>query len=356
MFSKNRFRVHPSRVARVALKPSPRRPRPAVAMPGYGVLLQFADPQQRAQALASRRVYQRQLYQEASAAVDHAEDEPPPGCFGRLWRGCRPGQRPLLDARARESLSGLRQTQLAELAQLATVQAPADAQAHQPAARAQASASRAQGSWGAALFGRKSVKVGADQQLAAALESIEARMQQSEQRAVELRAQALKARRGGMRSAALRSLKLSKAAEEKVARLGNLAVAIERQRDSLEDVGLQQNVASALGAGVQGMRKAQAALKGVEKVADDTIEMRDVAEDLASALQQVGETAFEGMDLDDEDLLAELDAHEEPEPAAQTGLPVASQSAQLPSVPDAQFESEAQAQHGLASASLPGVS
>ena len=153
----------------------------------------------------------------------------------------------------------------------------------QPAASTQAGASRAQASWGAALFGRKSVKVGADQQLAAALESIEARMQQSEQRAVELRAQALKARRGGMRGAALRSLKLSKAAEEKVARLGNLAVAIERQRDSLEDVGLQQNVASALGAGVQGMRKAQAALKGVEKVADDTIEMRDVADDLASA-------------------------------------------------------------------------
>ena len=337
-------------------------------MPGYGVLLQFADPQQRAQALASRRVYQRQLYQEASAAVDHAEDEPPSGCFERLWRGCRPGQRPLLDARARESLSSLRRTQLAELAQLATVQAPADAQAHQahqahqrgasaqPAASTQAGASRAQASWGAALFGRKSVKVGADQQLAAALESIEARMQQSEQRAVELRAQALKARRGGMRGAALRSLKLSKAAEEKVARLGNLAVAIERQRDSLEDVGLQQNVASALGAGVQGMRKAQAALKGVEKVADDTIEMRDVADDLASALQQVGETAFEGMDLDDEDLLAELDAHVEPEPAAQAGLPAAPQGAQLPSVPDAQFESEAQAQHGLAGAGVLGVS
>lgn len=267
--------------------------------------LPFATPAERARALDDRQAYRRRLSEEASAAV-HSIDivEPHPGCFARLFRSCGRGHRhrrlldPDLVDGVRTAVSGARSSGQ----KLAGVGAQASGAA---------CGARPQSALTTAFFGRRigaSGAGGAEAQLAVALASIEDRLAQMEQKATAHRDQARKALSEGNKSAALRALKMAKACEQKCAKLSDLSVAIERQRDTLEDVGLQQSIAMALGAGVKNMKRAQLQLKGIEKVADDTAEMRDVADDLTHALAGLGETAFDDLSLDDDDLLAELES------------------------------------------------
>jgi len=128
----------------------------------------------------------------------------------------------------------------------------------------------------------------------------------------------------GQRSSAIRSFKRSKAFEKQAAALSDAATAVARQSDMLEDAGLQREVANALSAGVKGMRGAHLALKDVESVADKAADMRDVAEDVNTALASLTEGYDDGC-ADDDDLLSELAgmAEESPSPpaASATALP-----------------------------------
>jgi hypothetical protein len=301
----------------------------------------------RQRELATRRQYAARLFQDVTHTISDAQQDDfddvtteesaglgarstSTSCFGAAsstcWRWLRTskGQRArLVEAstlRAALQRSGVHV--VSESATIATAAATAAATAvattaattaaaatvMQPSSSTHSVTSRLSG----AFFGRPLAKTGAEQKLAFAFSSIEQRIAQLEARGVSQRAQAKAAHAAGNKVMALRSLKLAKASEEKASKLHGLAVAIERQRDTLEDVGLQQNIAQALGAGVANMKKAQKALKGVEAIADETVDMRDVAEDLSAALATLGDTAFDDLSLDDDDLIAELETMQTP--------------------------------------------
>jgi hypothetical protein len=170
----------------------------------------------------------------------------------------------------------------------------------------------------------------------AALQATDVRMQAIEARISDLRATAKKQMQSGQKAQALRSLKLAKAFERKLVSLGDLSAALEHQRDQLEEVGLQQSIAAALGAGVSDMMKAQKTVKRVEQVVDQANDLNDVSADLTSALENFSSAAF--VDCDEDALMAELlEMQTEPEPASVPSLhtSISSIVKQMPVAPTA---------------------
>lgn len=137
-------------------------------------------------------------------------------------------------------------------------------------------------------------------------QSLDARIATVEEKAAASKVEAANLFAAGSKAAALRVLRRSKAHEKQAAALSDTAVAIERQSAMLEDAGLQQMVANAVQAGVKGMKKTAKALKDVESVVDEAAEMRDMSEDINSALAELG-AAYEDPGVNDDDLLGELE-------------------------------------------------
>ena len=160
-----------------------------------------------------------------------------------------------------------------------------------------------------AIFGqkRKGVSSPAMAQLLAVGATLENRISEVQARALAMRGEADSYNRQKNRPAAMRALKRSKTLDNQCKSLLSAALAIERQSDMLEDVGLQRQVATALTASVNGMKTSQKALKQVEAVADDAADMKDVTDDIQAAMATLAE-GYQDVGCDDDELAAELDA------------------------------------------------
>jgi hypothetical protein len=135
---------------------------------------------------------------------------------------------------------------------------------------------------------------------------VQARLADLEERAKTHRTLALKDKQSGNMQDALRELRKAKSVEKQVETTRVALDALERQLDTLSDIGLQRELATAL---TSTSKQIKGKTKGMVELADGAVELTqelaDDAEDIA--------TAFEGLvpangssKVDDEELLAEL--------------------------------------------------
>jgi len=125
-----------------------------------------------------------------------------------------------------------------------------------------------------------------------------------DQKADGLKREAARLVKAGDKAKAMRMLKKSKQAAAHAASLQQAADAVERQTNMMEDVSLQTQIASALEATMGPMKTSKKALASVEKVADEAGDIRDLNEDIHSALAQLNDGS--SLALDDDELEAEL--------------------------------------------------
>lgn len=133
-----------------------------------------------------------------------------------------------------------------------------------------------------------------------------ARIQQLETRAGEQRAEAQRLVKAGQKAAAMRALKKARAIEAQVEANHASVTAVEQQVDILAQHAMQKTLSSALASTSKVMKKDAKAIGKAEKAIDDASDARDMANDLNAVMADFagGATA----DLDEDDLLAELDA------------------------------------------------
>ncbi|KAJ3341299.1 ESCRT-III subunit protein snf7 [Gonapodya sp. JEL0774] len=111
-------------------------------------------------------------------------------------------------------------------------------------------------------------------------------------------------------AAALMALKRKKTYETEINRLGNTRATIEAQLGAIESTNINMEVMKAMQAGGQAMKTMHGDLTidKVDNAMDDIREQMDLANELAEAFAQP--TGF-GVDYDEDELNAELDALEE---------------------------------------------
>ena len=122
----------------------------------------------------------------------------------------------------------------------------------------------------------------------------------------------------GKKSEALMALKKAKAIEKQLETAQSTHVALETQVDVLAQSELQKQVASALSASVATTKKKTKGLLGrTETAVEDAAELKDLAEDISSAMGGLSTEVF-----DDDELMEELMAMSEPaaRPQQQHGL------------------------------------
>jgi len=145
---------------------------------------------------------------------------------------------------------------------------------------------------------------------ALAIESAMAKVQQRvtelEQRASVHRSLALREKKEGRTPDALRELKKAKNVEKQLDAARSGLDALERQLDTLSDIGLQKELATALTATSKSLK---GKTKGLVELADGAIELtqelQDDADDISQAFEGLGPA--NGSKFEDDDLLAELD-------------------------------------------------
>lgn len=164
-----------------------------------------------------------------------------------------------------------------------------------------------------AVFGLAGVKQ-ADpaKKLDQAAAVMRARIEQLEARALEQRQSAVQLQKAGQKAQALRALKKAKQIEAQVAANQASLDAVEQQVDMLAQAAMQKTLTSALASTSKSMKADGKMLGKAEKAIDDASDARDMAADLN---QVMAEFAANGAgDVDDDDLMAELDAMVDNEP------------------------------------------
>lgn len=140
------------------------------------------------------------------------------------------------------------------------------------------------------------------------------RSQMLEARASEARDAARGALKSGNKAAALRELKKAKALEKQVLSLHSVMDAVDAQSAMLEQTALQKQVAAALGETAKTLKKEKGLIAKAEDAVDAASEMKDLHDDLVQVMAGLGDST--SVDLDDDELLAELDSWSESESAA----------------------------------------
>lgn len=157
------------------------------------------------------------------------------------------------------------------------------------------------------LFGKKSGKTKQEKavdRLQGASAALTSRVETLDEKADECKLEAARLAKAGDKAKALRMLKKSKQAAAHASSLQQAADAVERQTNMMEDVSLQTQIASALEATMGPMKTSKKALASVEKVADEAGDIRDLNEDIQSALAQLNDGS--SLAIDDDELEAEL--------------------------------------------------
>ena len=171
------------------------------------------------------------------------------------------------------------------------------------------------------IFGLAGVKAGDPaKKLDQAASVMRGRIEQLEERAAEQRTEALKLQKAGQKAQALRALKKAKQIEAQMTSNQAALDAVEQQVDMLAQAAMQKTLTSALASTSKSMKADGKMLGKAEKAIDDASDARDMATDLN---QVMAEFAANGQgDVDEDELMAELEAmidNEPPPPAAQPG-------------------------------------
>jgi len=169
-------------------------------------------------------------------------------------------------------------------------------------------ASRARTAMDARLFGQQKVQESAADKLSHAAENVAAHVEALSDKASLSRARAQQLMGQGKKSEALMALKKAKALEKQLETAQSTHVALETQVDVLAQSELQKQVASALSASVATTKKKTKGLLGrTETAVEDAAELKDLAEDISSAMGGLSTEVF-----DDDELMEELMAMSEP--------------------------------------------
>ena len=154
-------------------------------------------------------------------------------------------------------------------------------------------------------------KTQANAKLARTAEQLAARVQDLAGRVATARSTAASLNAAGKKTEALAALRRSKAIEKQLAGSQTALESLEAQLLILEDAKLQAEISAALAASTGDVkRKTKGLLKRTEKAVDDAADVKDLAEDVHSALDGLRPT-----DLDEDELLAELEELEAPQAA-----------------------------------------
>ena len=139
------------------------------------------------------------------------------------------------------------------------------------------------------------------EQLALRVSDLAARVASARNTAASLNA-------AGKKTEALAALRRSKAIEKQLAASQTALESLETQLLMLEDAKLQAEISTALAASTGDFKKTtRGLLKKTEKAVDDAAEVKDLAEDVHSALDGLKQSEF-----DEDDLLAELEEMQAP--------------------------------------------
>ena len=141
--------------------------------------------------------------------------------------------------------------------------------------------------------------------------------EQLAERAAEARKKAQLLVGMGRKQEAMMALRRCKTLEKQAETAMQTHAAIEQQQDMLQSSALQRDVASALSSAVKSTKvKTKGLLEKTEHAADDSAELRDAFEDISEVLGGINKN-----DFDDDELMAEIEAMSQLEPA-----PVATES------------------------------
>lgn len=177
-------------------------------------------------------------------------------------------------------------------------------------------------------------------QLQVAVEELQRRAESLQERVDTARSNAATLNSCGKKTEALAALRRSKMLEKQLASSQSALETLEGQLLLLEEAKLQSEISSALTASTGAVKKKTRGLVGkTEKAVDAAVEVRDMAEDVSAAMEGLRPVET----LDEDDLLAELEAMVEPPfppvAAAVTGVEaspgLATVTVSFPSVPSA---------------------
>ena len=144
----------------------------------------------------------------------------------------------------------------------------------------------------------------AAERLTRASESMGSHVESIRARAEAAKAQAKSLLAAGRKKEALKEMARFKQAEKQLENAQATQLALERQLDVLAEADVQREVASALSASVAtAKKKTKGLLSKTESAVDGSVELRDLAEDVASTLGGIQTDVF-----DEDELLEELAA------------------------------------------------
>lgn len=157
------------------------------------------------------------------------------------------------------------------------------------------------------IFGLAGAKKASDpaHMLEQAASVMKARIEQLECRASEQRVEAARLMKAGQKQAAMRALKKAKQLEASVAANSASLDAVEQQVDLLAQAAVQKTLTSALETTSKTMQKDKKMVARAEKAVDDVSEVRDMAEDLNAAMNELANHGAN--DIDEDELLEELE-------------------------------------------------
>lgn len=164
------------------------------------------------------------------------------------------------------------------------------------------------------IFGLAGAKKASDpaKMLEQAASVMRARIEQLEQRAAEQRSEAARLVRAGQKAQAMRALKKAKQLEGSVSANCASLDAVEQQVDLLAQAAVQQTLTSALETTSKSMKAKKNVVARAERAVDDVVEVRDMADDLNSAISELANHSSQDVDEDmlEEELEAMMQASE----------------------------------------------
>lgn len=192
------------------------------------------------------------------------------------------------------------------------------------------------------LFGKKEQKVDAQTAITKLRDSEEMLEKKSKHLEAQIDKELQSAKQHGTKNkrAALNALKRKKRLEAQLNQIDNTLTTIEFQRESLMNARSNAEILSTMkdaGKAMQGIHK-EVNIEKVEDVMDDIQEQQDIAAEISAAISRPID--MPGIDMDDDDLLAELEDLEQEE--LDNGLiqiPAAVPQQPLPTVPNAPLPS-----------------
>lgn len=190
------------------------------------------------------------------------------------------------------------------------------------------------------LFGKKEKPVDAQQAITKLRDSEEMLEKKSRHLETQIEKELQSAKTHGTKNkrAALNALKRKKRLEAQLNQIDNTLTTIEFQRESLMNARSNAEILSTMkdaGKAMQGIHK-EVNIEKVEDVMDDIQEQQDIAAEISAAISRPID--MPGIDMDEDDLLAELEELEQEEVDNNLiGVPSTAPATSLPTVPSTQL-------------------